>query len=198
MAPWDPIIDPIRNGFTNWVIAHNLNQTPGSVVLILVVSLLTSGLSIWITRLTVDMEKINKQTERVQRWNRMNKKARATADKKLWLRVQREKDAIQQLQMKMMTSRMKPMFFTTIPFILIFSILRGIFDPSIQGDNGIVAILPFAWDPTRFNLWFIDNIGKYYNEQLSGMTFTAWYFLTSLSFGSLLSKVFGTAPPSTN
>ncbi len=193
MAPWDPIID----GIGDWIINQNLSCSPESMFLILVVSLITSSISVSITRLTLDLDSLNAQMQKVQKWNKMKRKAMATADKKMWLRVKRDESTMQQLQMSMMTSRMKPTFITMLPFILIFSILRGVFDPDTHSNGGIVAVLPFQLNPTDIPwLWKINTIGHRWNEYGSGIRFGTLYFMTAISVGSLLSKIFGTAPPS--
>ena len=103
-------------------------------------SITISTLSALVTKKTVDLDAANKSFAEIKEHNRQKKIAMETADRKLWIQVQRKQEYIQGLQLETMFKRMRPMLFTMIPFILIFTILRSI----MGGDTAReLAILPF-------------------------------------------------------
>ncbi len=185
MAFWDKWLDAIAK----WISINGWNQLPTSALFIAITSILISAFSAIITRLLVDTEALNEDMQKINKWNQKRKMAMERADKKLWLSVKREEDAIKKLQQSMMMKRMKPMLVTFIPFMIIFAILRRAF----YGHY-------FAWLP--FNLGKFPWIGKTaWSEQItydghiySKVSFTFWYFLTSYAFGALIARILGVNP----
>ncbi len=199
MAFWDPWF----SGIAEWITNNNWNQLPNSALFIALTSIMLASISTMATRLILDTDALKESMQKVNDWNQKRKTAMQTADKKLWLSVKRDEERVKKLQSSMMFKRMKPMLFTTIPFLLLFAILRTAF-PS-TGDNGH----NFAWLP--FNIggfpwigtpWFQTspaNDPNYYGynpayEGFSKAPFTLWYFMVSFAFGSLLSRIFGATP----
>ena len=198
MAFWDDWF----TGITMWMTRAELNQRPQSAAVIAVTSILIAFLSTFITRLVTDVDALKESMQKVNEWNKRKKQAMATADKKLWLSVKRDEERVKKMQSSMMFKRMKPMLFTTIPFLLLFAILRSAFPTGgIQPETAISEVGHYyAWLP--FNLdgfpwigganWFgIDEIG---DKQFSKASFTIWYFVSSFAFGSIISRIFGVTP----
>ena len=170
--------------------------------MLLHIHILIAFLSTFITRLVTDVDALKESMQKVNEWNKRKKQAMATADKKLWLSVKRDEERVKKMQSSMMFKRMKPMLFTTIPFLLLFAILRSAFPTGgIQPETAISEVGHYyAWLP--FNLdgfpwigganWFgIDEIG---DKQFSKASFTIWYFVSSFAFGSIISRIFGVTP----
>ena len=192
MAFWDNWF----KGLTNWMIEKGLNQRPTSAWVIAVTSVLLAIISTTITRLVSDVDALKDSMQKVNEWNQRRKKAMQTADKKLWLSVKRDEERIKKMQSSMMFKRMKPMLFTTIPFLLIFAILRGAFPsgPNIENAH-YYAWLPFNMGGFPFignNPWFGQE--EYAGHVFAKVPFSTWYFITAFAFGSIISRIFGVTP----
>ena len=194
MAFWDSWF----NGITKWMIDMGWNQRPQSAAVIAVTAVLIAILSTMITRVVTDVDALKESMQKVNEWNKRKKQAMQTADKKLWLSVKRDEERIKKMQSSMMFKRMKPMLFTTIPFLLIFAMLRNAFP---IGPNSISEVGHYyAWLP--FNLGDFPWIGQaswlgqetYNGKVYSKASFTIWYFISAFAFGSIISRVFGVTP----
>ncbi len=194
MAFWDNWF----TGITTWMTHTELNQRPQSAAVIAVTAILIAFLSTFITRMVTDVDALKDSMQKVNEWNKRKKQAMATADKKLWLSVKRDEERVKKMQSSMMFKRMKPMLFTTIPFLLIFAILRNAF-PTVPGAFSEVGHY-YAWLP--FNLdgfpW-IGGASWFGSETFNGKTyskasFTIWYFISAFAFGSIISRIFGVTP----
>ncbi len=189
MAFWDKWFQ----GITEWMTTNQLNQRPTSAWVIALTAILIAILSTFITRLVTDVDALKESMQKVNEWNKRKKQAMATADKKLWLSVKRDEERVKKMQSSMMFKRMKPMLFTTIPFLLIFAILRNAFP---VGETGHY----YAWLP--FNLGDFPWIGQNswfgqeaYNGRIySKASFSIWYFISAFAFGSVISRIFGVTP----
>ncbi|MHA1302684.1 MAG: EMC3/TMCO1 family protein [Candidatus Heimdallarchaeaceae archaeon] len=185
MGFWSDWLDSIAR----WISSNGWNQLPISTLFITLTSILIAAFSTIITKLLVDTESLNEDMRKINKWNQKRKRAMERADKKLWLSVKREEDAVKRLQQTMMMKRMKPMLFTFIPFMVLFAILRRAYSGHY-----------YAWLP--FNIGAFPWFGKTpWSEQVqfdghvySKISFTFWYFLSSFAFGSLISRLFGTNP----
>jgi uncharacterized membrane protein (DUF106 family) len=194
MAFWDNWF----SGVVEWMTGLDWNQRPTSAAVIAVTAVLVAILSTMITRLVTDVDALKESMQKVNEWNKRKKQAMQTADKKLWLSVKRDEERIKKMQSSMMFKRMKPMLFTTIPFLLIFAILRNAFPtvPNYLSDVGHY----YAWLP--FNLGEFPWIGQnswlgselYNGKTYSKASFTIWYFISAFAFGSVISRVFGVTP----
>jgi uncharacterized membrane protein (DUF106 family) len=193
MAFWDNWF----KGIAKWFIDKKLNQLPTSAWVIAIVSIIIAIISTIITRLLTDVEALKESMQKVNEWNQRRKRAMQTADKKLWLSVKRDEERIKKMQSSMMFKRMKPMLFTTIPFLLIFAILRTAF-PSTNCT--VLQCHNYAWLP--FNMGdfpWIGNSPWFQSVELGGkvfskVPFSTWYFITAFAFGSIISRIFGVTP----
>lgn len=183
-------------GIAQWITNNGWNDFPTSAVMIAVTSIIIAIISTTATRLLTDVDALKDSMQKVNDWNQRRKRAMQTADKKLWLSVKRDEERVKKLQSSMMFKRMKPMLFTTIPFLIIFAILRQAF-PSTNCD--INACHNYAWLP--FNVGNFPWIGQgwfqpweYDGHMYSKAPFTLWYFVMSFAFGSLISRIFGVTP----
>lgn len=192
MAFWDDWFI----GIATWVTRNGWNQRPVSAVMIAITAICLAIISTLATRLLLDVDSLKEDMQKVNEWNQKRKRAMQTADKKLWLSVKRDEERVKKLQSSMMFKRMKPMLITTVPFLLIFAILRTAF-PS--GDEGhYYAWLPFDMGGFPWiggTSWF-GSTDPLRGEPAgySKVPFTLWYFIVSFAFGSLLSRIFGVTP----
>ena len=105
---------------------------------------------------------------------------------------------IQQMQQKMSLERLKPSCATIIPIMVIFGIIRGYFG------NGPVAIPPMnPWDIPQLGsmMWGTiamkgvngETIGYVIPKEWGMINFTAFYFLCSFTFNTIIQKLAGTS-----
>jgi uncharacterized membrane protein (DUF106 family) len=194
MAFWDEWFQ----GIVKWMTSIEWNQRPQSAAVIAVTAVLVAIISTLITRLVTDVDALKESMQKVNEWNKRKKQAMQTADKKLWLSVKRDEERIKKMQSSMMFKRMKPMLFTTIPFLLIFAILRNAFPtvPNYLSDVGHY----YAWLPFDLGEFpWIGNNAWLGSETFNGKTyskasFTIWYFISAFAFGSIISRIFGVTP----
>ena len=195
------LLDDISNWISENVHEYNLHEPPYSIVFLVVVSITISTLSALVTKKTVDLDAANKNFKEIQEFNRQKKLAMATADRKLWIQVQRKQEYIQGLQLETMLKRMRPMLFTMIPFILIFSTLRNTMGGNTAGE---LAILPFKInisipiigripiDVCGDNGSICDLDGHQdWTSNNSAAGFSFMYFLSAISIGSLVQRFLG-------
>ncbi len=177
MAWIDDIINSMVEGTRSFLQSVGLLNPPGSVFTIIFISILVSLISISMTKLLTDQEKMKKQMKEYREWNELRKQAMRTANKKLWLKVKKQEEYIKQMNMSMMKERMYPMLFLTIPFILLFAFFRLVFVSH-------VAYVPFvvpSW------VWPIGGFGGW-------VDFTAFYIFSGISLSALIQKLLGVSP----
>ncbi|MFQ6086998.1 MAG: EMC3/TMCO1 family protein [Candidatus Bathyarchaeia archaeon] len=166
-----------------------LAELPVSTVLILALALLMTFLTSLINRLLTSEEKLRQLRawrREVAAWNTDLRKAKRTGDKKLLQKVMKKEKRIRQIQMKMASQSLRQM--KTIPifmllFVFVWLPLTGRIPlPFLYGvqlfeapfsSGGIVAYLP----------WF--------GEMPLPLDIFGWYFLCSIAFGALFTRVFG-------
>ncbi len=185
MAFWDVWLSTLAE----WITHNGWNQRFTSVIFLTFVSVGISLISTVITKLLVDVKTLNEHMALIQEWNKRRGKAMQTADKKLWLSVKRDEARIKRMQTDMMMKRMKPMFITIIPFMLIFLVLRTAFT------GHYYAWLPFSIGDFPWiggASWSAPTDPAHGEpEGYSKLPFIFWYILCSFAFGSIISKVFG-------
>ena len=194
------LLDDIKGSIQDYLVDHQLTLYPKSTIFLMVVSIAVSGLSGLVTRLLVDMDELSKHNDEIQAHNKRKKKAKETADKKLWTSVSKKEKYITDLQRKMMTKRMIPSFVTFLPVIFVFSTLRLSFqsvgnislnaNTACTNSCGVVAVLPFnvpSWFPL-IGKWFSTYVG---DALLDVAGFGFWYFMTAITTSTLIQKIFG-------
>lgn len=180
--------------FINWMHSTNYDKPPIATFVLLFISLATSLFSAGVTRLLVDLDELNMYQEKINKHNKMKSKAKNTADKKLWAKVQARESLIQDFQKKMVFKRMLPQLFITLPFFIIFPALRGALgDPRLNltpDRGGILAVLPFFipnWVPI-FGKW-VSLFAE--NTHLTALGFGFWYFVSAIMSSVIIQRIFG-------
>ena len=180
--------------FVNLVKGSAITHPPIAAFFLVIISIFTSLLSAFVTRKLVDMEELNKFQKQINRHNKLKNKARDTADKLLWAKVQSKDKRITELQQKIMMKRMLPQLFLSLPFIAIFTTLRGSIGDrylNLTPDRGgVVAVFPFqipSWFPL-FGGWVSRYISL---TELSAVGFGFMYFLSAIVSSTLIQKIFG-------
>jgi len=160
-----------------------VSTMPYSAAFVLVVGILLALISSVITMKMVDVNKLKSDTEELKAWQKKLNEARKTMNPVLLQEVAAEQSHIMQIQLSMQSARMKPCCVYYIPFILIFTILNGVYG------NVPVAILPF--NPQGALPFLEPWIGMSIPGSGFGLWFWSWYFLSALGLGTLIRKVFG-------
>ena len=176
--------------FMNWfaLIFAGVQYPPFSALFIMIVSLSVSTTSNLAMRRFTDMRRLNRYQAEVKQYQEMEKEAKRTQNEKLLKKVKRRKAYIDRIQRESMTTRCKPQLMFLIPFMLIFTILRGFFTYPTGGDI-IVAILPFNIQKV---LPFLDGMLGTATVAGFGMTYWGFYFLVGLGMSSILQRIMGT------
>ena len=176
--------------FMTWfrLVFEFVQYPPYSAIFIMFVSLFVSTLSNLAMRRFTDMRRLNRYQAEIKAHQAMEKEAKKTQNEKLMKKVKRRKAYIDRIQRKQMGDRCKPSLLFLIPFMLIFTVLRGFFTTP-AGTEVIVAVLPFN----------IQKVLPFLNGMLGtgtlagfGMTYWGFYFLVGLGMSSILQRIMGT------
>ncbi len=176
--------------FMNWfgTVFAGVSDPPWSAIFIMLVSVFVSTMSNLAMKRFSDMRRLNRYQAEIKQYQEMEKEARETQNEKLMKKVKRRKAYIDRIQREQMSARCKPSLIFLIPFMLIFTILRGFYTIPGGGDM-IVAVLPFNIQKV---LPFLEGmIGKSVAAGF-GMTFWGFYFLVGLGLSSILQRIMGT------
>ena len=162
-------------------------EPPYAAFFIMFVSLSISTISNLAMKRFTDMRRLNRYQLEIKQFREMEQKAQKTQNEKLLKKVKRRKAYIDRIQREQMSARCKPSLIFFIPFILIFTLLRGFY--STGGVDDIVAILPF--NIQKVLPFLVPLAGQPVVGGL-GLSFYAFYFLVGLGLSSILQRIMGT------
>jgi uncharacterized membrane protein (DUF106 family) len=160
---------------------------PLSGLFILFISITISTLSNLAMKRFTDMRRLNRYQLEIKQFREMEQKAQKTQNEKLLKKVKRRKSYIERIQREQMSARCKPSLIFFIPFILIFTILRGFY--STGGIDDLVVILPFNIQKV---LPFLVGLAGQPTAAGFGLSFYGFYFLVGLGLSSILQRIMGT------
>ena len=166
-----------QNAFLDFI-----TRPPGSMVFVIFLSLTTALISAGLTKLLVDTEQINRKQIQIKAHQEEKEKIIALAEvdperyRKGRKRWERKEAMFKQSQQKMSLQRMKPTCITFLPMIIIFGIMNTMF-----------AGKPVAMSPMNAN--DVPLIGGFIAAGNLFINFTAWYFLCSLGFNTIIQRV---------
>jgi uncharacterized membrane protein (DUF106 family) len=167
---------------------------PWSGLFIMLVSVSVSTMSNLAMKRMTDMRRLNRHQAEIKQYQEMEKEAKRTGNEKLMKKVKRRKAYIDRIQREQMGQRCKPSLIFLIPFMLIFTVLRGFYSLP-DGSDMFVAFLPFN---VQTVLPFLDGmIGTATLPNGTalpgfGMTYWGFYFLVGLGLSSILQRIMGT------
>lgn len=160
-----------------------IDSPPGSMFFVLFVAITTALISTGLTKWLVDTKEINRKQVQIKAHEEEKQKIVDVAEtdperyKKLRKRWERKQTMLKQTQQKMAMQRLKPTCVTFLPMIIIFAVIRTIFNGN-----------PVALSPMDANDCII--IGGYIKAGSSiWINFTAWYFLCSLGINTLVQRL---------
>ena len=171
-----------------------MNSPPGSMWFILLISLIISVVSVVLTKLLIDTKEMDRKQKQIKAHNEEKKKVIELAKvdveryhkaRKKW---ERRDIMLKKTQQGMAMDRMKPTLITFLPMIILFAILRGIYE------NAPVVASPM--NPLFYGLlqWPIGMgiaEGTSAASEVAWLNFTAWYFICSLGINTLLQRILG-------
>ncbi len=167
-----------KNAFIDLV-----DSPPGSMFFVLIVALTTALISTGLTKLLVDTEEINRKQKQIKSHEEEKQKIVDMAEidperyRKARKRYERKDSMLKKTQQKMAMQRLKPTCVTFLPMIIIFTVIRQIFN------NNPVALSPMHANDCPF-------IGDYIKAgRTVWINFTAWYFLCSLGINTMVQRL---------
>lgn len=167
----------LRNAFLDFI-----NSPPGAMLFIMEIALTTSIISSLLTMWLVDTGEIERKQKQIKAHQEEKEKIIEIAEedseryRKLRKRWERKDAMLKQTQQRMAMQRLKPTCITFLPMIIIFGVIRSFY----RSD-------PVALSPMNAN--DIPLIGPIIAAGSIFINFTAWYFLCSLGFNTLIQRV---------
>jgi uncharacterized membrane protein (DUF106 family) len=179
----------LLQGSGDWI-----STPPGSMMFIIILSVIISIASVVLTKLLIDTKEMDRKQKAIKAHNEEKKKIieLASSDveryRKARKKWERRDVMLKKTQQGMAMDRMKPTLITFLPMIIIFAILRGMYQ------NSPVAATPMNPELYGF-LNFIVGLGianrNMWIRNVAWINFTAWYFLCSLGINTLLQRILG-------
>ncbi len=127
-----------------------------------------------------DIESTKRVQKEVREFNSELRKAMMSKDKIKEEKLKKKQKKMNEMQMKMMTQNMKTSMYFMLPFFGVWWILIGAF-----GYETIMAYSPI----TLPLLTSSPSLGLTQNAELN---FFWWYFISSISFNGIITKITGT------
>lgn len=139
------------------------------------------------TRLLVDLKRERRLKQEVAEFDKELKGAISAKDKQKEEKLRKKKPQVDQMRLKASTGRFKVFLVTWVPFILLYYFMA-----TLVGGYGA----PVACSPIPFPIISsVDQTNCVYNGiALPHMQLLYWYFISSLAFSSILTKLLGTQP----
>jgi uncharacterized membrane protein (DUF106 family) len=182
-----------------------IKYPPGSMIFIMLLATTTALISTGLTKWLVDTNEINRKQVIKKAHDEEKAKIIDIAEtdperyRKLRKRWERLDSMIKTSQQKMSLKRMLPSCITFLPMIIIFSVVRGLYDPSnpvalspmnandvpFIGDMMAAYTIgdPAAWTALVYGL--ATTVGK----SAGWINFTAWYFICSFGINTLIQRL---------
>ncbi|MEE9378480.1 MAG: EMC3/TMCO1 family protein [Candidatus Lokiarchaeia archaeon] len=160
-----------------------IGTPPGSMLFVLVLSVITASFSTLLTRWLVDTEEINRKQTQIKAHEEEKQKIVELAEvdperyRKARKKWERKDVMLKKTQQRMALQRMKPTCVTFLPMIIIFGVLNSVVFSGAQ-----VALSPMHAND-------IPLIGNFISAGAIWINFTAWYFLCSLGINTLVQRL---------
>ncbi len=168
----------LKNAFLDLI-----DSPPGSMVFVLLLALATALISAALTKWLVDTEAIARKQKQIKSHEEEKEKVISLAeiDKERYKKARKKwerKDAMyKQTQQRMALQRMKPTCITFVPMLVIFFLVRMIFE------NNPVALSPMHAND-------VPLIGNFISAgNTMWINFTAWYFLCSFGINTIVQRL---------
>ena len=158
---------------------------PASTALVVVTAIGLALMSNIVTKILVDVKREKRIHAEVGAFNKELRASVTAKDKTKETKLRKKEKSMRELQLKTSMGRMKVMFITWIPFIGIWYGLSFF----LGGFGTAVAVMPF--EVTQFNMTNM-TIGPRGGPIVEYLGLFWWYFISSMTFGSIIAKALGT------
>jgi uncharacterized membrane protein (DUF106 family) len=196
----------IRNALGPWA------YPPLSAIVVLLISIIISLTSNLVNRHFIDYDRLKRSREEINKYNEMKKKVKEETDpkarRKLELKIKRRERYIMKLQGDVSKQSFVPMLVTIIPFMLVYTIMNGVFvDPGLAFPPAAVPA-PVIWSPLNFGQLlgpFGLGFGWQYGQWVDtgfyfpgvplggmGLLYIYWYIICSFTMNMVIQKFLGT------
>lgn len=184
MSFFDTILNPIYKGLDaglGWLFDY------GSMYAILVIAIIIGVVLTLVQYLLVDQKELKSIREETSAYQKEMLAAQKSNDKNKLKKLQKRKSRMDEMQKKLMSMSMKPLYITMIPIFLFFSWLRQ--SPAADLIDPVVVKLPFdtilvqklhAGSPPGFQTG--DWLG-----------WLGWYIFSSSVVSNIIRKILGMA-----
>jgi len=149
---------------------------PDSTLIITSTAIFLGFMSNVATRFLVDLKRERRMRAEVAAFDKELKKAVADKDKEKEEKLKKKKTQMDQMRLKASTGRFKVVLVTWLPFIAVYYLMANF----VGGFQEAVAFSPIP-------------IPVIVNATNGSMVLIYWYFLSSLSFSTLMTKLLGTS-----
>jgi len=188
------------NAFLDWI-----SFPPGSMIFILLMASLTALISAGLTKWLIDTDEINRKQVIKKAHDEEKAKIIELAEtdpekyNKLRKRWERLDSMVKQSQQKMALRRMLPSCITFVPMIILFTLVRGVFDNnpvalSPMNANDVISIGGMMAGSTGSTVYpwtvLVYGVAKTIGVGAGWINFTAWYFLCSFGVNTLVQRIF--------
>ena len=188
------------NAFLDWI-----SFPPGSMIFILLMASVTAIISTGLTKWLIDTDEINRKQVISKAHDEEKKKIIELAEtdpekyNKLRKRWERLDSMLKQSQQKMALRRMLPSCITFVPMIVLFTLVRGIFENnpvafSPMNANDVVCIGAMMAGTTGSTVYpwtaLVYGVARTIGLEAGWINFTAWYFLCSFGVNTLVQRIF--------
>jgi len=149
---------------------------PESTLIITITAVSLGFMSNIATRLLVDLKKERRIKAEVAAFDRELKQAIADKDKEKEEKLKKKKTQMDQMRLKASTGRFKVVIVTWLPFIGVYYLMANFVGGFSQAVAYSPIPIPYIVDPTTHSMVLIW-----------------WYFLSSLAFATIMTKLLGTS-----
>ncbi len=188
------------NAFSDWI-----SFPPGSMIFILLMASISSLISTGLTKWLIDTNEINRKQVISKAHDEEKAKIIELSEtdpekyNKLRKRWERLDSMLKQSQQKMAMRRMLPSCITFLPMIILFTLVRGVFENnpvalSPMNANDVILIGNMMAGNTGSTVYpwtaLVYGIARTIRLEAGWINFTAWYFLCSFGVSTLIQRIF--------
>ncbi len=188
------------NAFLDWI-----SFPPGSMIFILLMASISALISTGITKWLIDTDEINRKQVISKAHDEEKAKIIELAEtdpekyNKLRKRWERLDSMLKQSQQKMALRRMLPSCITFLPMIILFTVVRGVFEnnpvalsPMNANDVLYIGNMMAGFTGGTIYPWtaLVYGAARTLGLEAGWINFTAWYFLCSFGVSTLIQRVF--------
>lgn len=162
------------------LVAFVFSEPPLATILIASLALFVNLISALVRKRFTDIERTKRVQKEVREFNSELRKAMMSKDKVKEEKLKKKQKKMNEMQMKMMTQNMKTSMYFMLPFFGVWWILIGAF-----GYETIMAYSPVSLPLLTSS----PSLGIISSVELN---FFWWYFISSISFNGIITKITGT------